>query len=434
MHDLSARFDSLNRVPVPDMWDAVQRRVAALEMSAAPRPVVSVLPRRRSRPAHAPTGGSSQPRRQVWWLVAATLAAIGLLALGLVAGGSRSSVMPSPAAVSPSPAVVTPSPAVTAAPLQNGGPTNGVIAYSSNGQIFVAAPDGSNRHALTPADERAFEPRWAPAGDQLAFLTLSCAPGQPCDRKAGPISMVITNPDGSGRRTLAENLRNVMTLEWSPDGKQLAFDAESPFGVRVLTIATHEVRMIGVGEFPSWSPDGTTIAYPGDGQTHLVAADGTSDRLLLQPTAAGLAIGARWSPDGSQLAFVWKRACCPPANTPSDAWLVDRSGSSPHRWPEVPAGVSFEGWSPDGRSIVYLDASQPNAAFAWPLMVANSDGSGPRSVATVGSGWVHWSPDGTRMLLRDPSGDSPRLLIVDLADATPDVEISADDASWQAIP
>jgi dipeptidyl aminopeptidase/acylaminoacyl peptidase len=442
MHDLSARFDSLNRVPVPDVWDEVRRRTVALETSAAPRPIVKVPAVPRSRPVQGPLGGSSARRRPAWWLVAATLAAIALLAIGLVAGGSRllSVVTPSPAALSPAPAVASPSPAVVSpapgspAPVQNGGATNGLIAYSSNGRIFVVAPDGSNPRALTPADEDAYQPRWSPDGEHLAFLRLSCVAGQPCDRKAGPISLVVMKPDGSGRQTLAEKLENVMTLEWSPDGKQLAFEAESPFGVRVLTLATHEVRVIGVGEFPNWSPDGTTIAYQGEGQTHLVASDGTADRLLLQPTQAGLAISARWSPDGSQLAFVWKRACCPPTNRASDAWLVDRSGNNPHRWPEVPVGVTFEGWSPDGRSIAYLDASQPNPAFAWPLIVANADGSSPRSVATVGSGWVHWSPDGTQLLVRDPSGNSTRLLIVDLTGATPDVELSADDASWQSIP
>ena len=429
MNDLRARFDSLDRVIVPDVWDEVQRRVAALETSTTPSPVVRVIPGPNSRTSRTPIGRSSE-RHRVWWLIAAALMAVALLAGGLIAGGSHllSLVLPSQTGLSLSPTVVAPSPF-------HRGPTNGLIAYSSDGQIFVAAPDGTNRRALTPAGGNAFQPRWSPNGDQLAFLAVSCAVGQPCDRKAGPISLVVTNPDGSERQILEDNLQGVQTLEWSPDGKRLAFEAESPFGVRVLAIDTHETRTVGVGEYPRWSPDGTTLAYEHAGSTHLVAADGTGERLLLQPTAAGLAIGARWSPDGSELAFVWKRACCPPANRASDAWLVDRSGNSPHRMSEVPDGATFEGWSPDGRSILYLDTSQPDATFAWPLVAAQSDGSDPRSVGKINSVPMYWSPDGTRLfLIEGQEGSTSRLVIIDPTGVASQIEIPADGASWQSIP
>lgn len=438
MNDLRARFDSLDRVVVPDVWDEVQRRVAAFETSVTSSAVVRVIPGPNSRSSRTPIGGSPG-RHRVWWLIAAALMAIALLAGGLVAGGSRllSSVLPSQTVVQPTPTVVPPS------PLLNGGPTNGLIAYSSNGQIFVAAPDGSNRRALTPAGGNAFRPRWSPDGAHLAFLSFSCAVGQACDQKASPTSLAVIKPDGSDRQILEENLRNVLTLEWSPDGKWLAFDAEDQratpagFALRVWVVAFDgsELHTVAEGQFPSWSPDGATLAYSHVGATHLVAEDGTGDRLLLQPTAAGSAIGARWSPDGSQLAFIWKRPCCPPANRTPDAWLVDRSGSFPHRWSAVPDGMSFEGWSPDGQSIVYLDASQPDPTFTWPLIVANSDGSGPRSMARAASGTVQWSPDGTRLILFEAQADSPpRLVIIDLTGVTPEAGIPGDDPSWQSIP
>jgi Tol biopolymer transport system component len=446
MNELRARFDSLDRVIVPDVWDEVQRRVAALDATTAHRPVVRVIPAPHSSTSQTRMGSRSTEQRRVWWVIAAALVAIALLAGALVAGGSRllSLVAPSPTVAAPSPTVAAPSPTVAVpSPLHDGGPTNGLIAYTSNGQIFVSAPDGTNRRALTAIDEYAAKPGWSPDGDQIAFLSFSCAVGQPCDTKGSPGSLVVMSADGPGRLVLEENLHNVLTLEWSPDGKWLAFDAEDQratqagFPSRVWVVAPDgsESRRVADGQFPSWSPDGTTLAYVGENGTHLVAADGTGDRLLLQPGPAGSAIGGRWSPDGLQLAFVWHRACCPPANRASDPWLVDRSGNSAHRMSEVPDGGIFEGWSPDGRSIVYVDASQPDAAFAWPLVVAKSDGSGPRVVARVSSVPVHWSPDGTRLFLFEGQGDSPtRLVIIDPTGATPEMEVAADDASWQSIP
>ena len=102
---------------------------------------------------------------------------------------------------------------------------------------------------------------------------------------------------------------------------------------------------------------------------------------------------------------------------------------------EVPVGEIFERWSPDGRSIVYLDASQPNPAVVRPLVIANSDGSGPGSVSSLSSVPVHLSPDGTRLSLIEGHADSsPRLVIIDTTGVTPEIEIPADEASWRSMP
>src|SRR4029079_8918469 len=121
------------------------------------------------------------------------------------------------------------------------------------------------------------------------------------------------------------------------------------------------------------------------------------------PTPAGWASAERWSQDGSQLAFVWKRPCCPPANRSSDTWIVDRSGSLPRRMTEVPDGSSFEGWSSDGQAIAFVDPSDTTEAGR--LVLAHRDGSDPRSIALVHSARVKWSRDGTRLFLIEPEPD-----------------------------
>jgi Tol biopolymer transport system component len=57
-----------------------------------------------------------------------------------------------------------------------------------------------------------------------------------------------------------------------------------------------------------WSPDGSRIAYGCDGQfagIYTIRADGTQPTLVStsSPGAAGTDIGPVWSPDGHQLAF-----------------------------------------------------------------------------------------------------------------------------------
>jgi hypothetical protein len=48
----------------------------------------------------------------------------------------------------------------------------GLMAFASGGQIFVANPDGSGRHALTAEGEDAQHPTWSPDGRKLAYWSI----------------------------------------------------------------------------------------------------------------------------------------------------------------------------------------------------------------------------------------------------------------------
>jgi len=70
-------------------------------------------------------------------------------------------------------------------------------------------------------------------------------------------------------------------------------------------------------------------------------------------------------------------------------WSLPMPGGSPHRVGSLAASAAA--WSPDGQRIVYAQQEQ--------LFMAQSDGSGPRKLATV-SGMIRklaWSPEGTRI-------------------------------------
>lgn len=77
--------------------------------------------------------------------------------------------------------------------------------------------------------------------------------------------------------------------------------ADGPWNVAPLTSAP------GVERNPSFSPDGTQIAYEwdsGDGQPHVyVKLAGPGDPIRLTPAATS-DFGPAWSPDGKQIAFV----------------------------------------------------------------------------------------------------------------------------------
>jgi TolB protein len=64
---------------------------------------------------------------------------------------------------------------------------------------------------------------------------------------------------------------------WSPDGSQLAFFRTD--GIYVVNADGSGMRrLIQEGQYPDWSPDGRRIAYSLRGDIYVAAADGTGAR------------------------------------------------------------------------------------------------------------------------------------------------------------
>ena len=237
--------------------------------------------------------------------------------------------------------------------------------------------------------------------------------------------IVVVEPDGSGRRTLISAPSELGGMAYSPDGRRLAYWSRALSGTweltvvgadggKPVTVASANLQPTGPALGPSWSPDGSTIAYSardplvdgslscanwGNGdfcrsRIFLAAADGSGARQIGDPDLD--ARSPDWSPDGSTIAFGGGGA------SPSVGvrlFLMDADGSDVRQLSDVVgsdwAFVRVD-WSHDGTKIVGQAGAEDNIAN-WDIWVINADGSGATNVGAHPLGVDEiipsWAPD-----------------------------------------
>ena len=93
---------------------------------------------------------------------------------------------------------------------------NGLIAFNSDGSVYVVAPDGSGLRQVTATGIQDGYPgvSFSPDGKLIAFSAMS----------ATDPDIYTVRPDGSGRKPLTFSRGVDSDPAWSGDGKRIAFE------------------------------------------------------------------------------------------------------------------------------------------------------------------------------------------------------------------
>jgi serine/threonine protein kinase/Tol biopolymer transport system component len=328
------------------------------------------------------------------------------------------------------------------------------LAYTSGDDLYIAKGDGSEPRRLVTSAGTASWPRWSPNGSQLRF-TVNGANGSAIWEIA---------PDGSGLHPLLTGW-NTPPAEccgsWTPDGRYFVFQSSrggvadiwamreagslfqrvnhspvqltsgptSTFAplpstdgnqIFVRTIQPRgqlvrfdaksgEFRPLFPGAPPGiqgtgvdFSRDGKWIAYMSypDGSLWRSRPDGSERSQLTYPPL--LAYMPRWSPDGSQIAFMGQMP-----GKPWQLYIVSAQGGSAQQLVPDQRDQADPSWSPDGSSLAFggqavseKDAANVNAIRLLDLRT--------RKVTVIpgseGLWSPRWSPAGDRLAAMSNDG------------------------------
>lgn len=247
------------------------------------------------------------------------------------------------------------------------------------------------------------------------WLAIAIAMGlSPMDRcrGAGPFIYVM-NIDGTGLRRLVETpqFSGQGSPSWSHDGRRIAIDAwgadgDSKAHIVVVSADGTEVRDLGHGAMPSWSPDDQVIAfqrYDQFGMWAMNSQDG-SERVQLLPRA----ISAQWSPDGARIAAM--KLGNGTAVVAYNAVTMEEQQLTPFDEHEFSLGM---GWAPDGKRIC---CRKVLAEGGQSLVLIDFDPAAPAGGARISTrlkglmaSQMKWSPDGKRILICLKRDDHPKV-------------------------
>ena len=284
------------------------------------------------------------------------------------------------------------------------------------GAHTVAATAGASATVTFAA--RAVQP-----GPIAYYSTLGC--------QLGRGQIWVMGVDGSDKALVTTTCNALLGggIDWSPDGRRLAFVQEAKngdpqifvvnvdgTGERQLTSVTSSGRFSRDVNHPDWSPDGTRIAFAvkrgapagcADPQFNVFTMDTTGT--TLEQLTAGCEQANQlpdWSPDGSQMLL---------SSETEGVVVRDADGSNRTR---LMSNAWFGKWSADGQKVVLVVPRGDD----WSIWTVNADGSGATPVYEgIFPEHPDWSPDGTRVVFSDgPTGvgEAADVLLLELATGT----------------
>jgi Tol biopolymer transport system component/predicted Ser/Thr protein kinase len=252
------------------------------------------------------------------------------------------------------------------------------IVYARNSSLYACNEDGTDSHELIAVSGVPFAPRFSPDGHRLRFTTRNT--GQRTS------SLWEISSDGKNLHAVLPDW-NKPPQEfggtWTPDGEYFLFESTRDHTQNIWAVHEHEPMFakavvdpmqLTVGPLmfsnPTPSPDGKKLFVIGQQRRFdLIRMNGSSQQfsISLPGVSAGEADVTR---DRAWIVYV--------SHPDLTLWRSKPDGSSRTQLTYAPISAHMPRWSPDGTQIAFM-ASRPGKP--WKIFVMPAEGGTPREAS-----------------------------------------------------
>ncbi len=301
--------------------------------------------------------------------------------------------------------------------------------------VYGIGPDGSQQIAACadlgpPSTEAAAQMTSTPPQDSTrmaavtlkgVWLALTAARNNNSDIYLLDVDAALQGTGQPELKQLTTDPATDFDPTWSSDGTRIAYRSQRDGNDEIYVMNSDGTCQINLTKnpaddwSPAWSPDGTKIAF-----AHFFDGNSFSDVAVIHADGSGLqrlttshGEYPAWSPDGSRIAFASTR------DGNYEIYVMNADGTAQTRLTDNPAYDMSPAWSPDGTRIAFdtqRDSFPPKEVGIGPefeIHIINADGSGDTRLTnnTQEDRFPAWAPGNriafTRngaLFIMDPDG------------------------------
>ena len=268
------------------------------------------------------------------------------------------------------------------------------------------------------------------------------------DNLGGNPDIFIMMADGTKPRNLTNNLASSdLHPNWSPDGRRIAFESHREDGSNVYVIGADGKNLVQLTKaaesdgHPSWSPDGLKIAFTSRRNGNftgpfflldleIFVMDAHGENVVRLTRSVESDADPSWSPDGTKIAFESQR------DFDYEIYVMDADGENVVRLTQSPGWDSDPSWSPDGKNIAFRSVRDRD----YEICIMDADGGNVVRL-TQSPGWdgePSWSPDGTKIAFASSRDGNSEIYVMN-ADGENQINLTHNAASdskpaWSHVP